>query len=447
MKYFLLALALLGVFVSCGGSKEKFPPPPAWVQSRPLNSTYYIGVGKASKAIDDGQFEELAKSNALSDMISEIKVNVSSESFLTTIDRSAEFEQVYEEVIKTSVTDQVKNYETVGTYQDAEYYYVYIRISKAQYLAEKAAEKQKVVDEAMEYFQKAKSYESLEEYFQAMNFYLKTFLHLKDYAKEKNEVDFEGEKIVLDRAAYFKFSELASQIKIVVDKNSSQLTFEQKYRDTIHVMVLCYGAPIKNAIVDVRGLSNVSSLYTNDEGMTSINISKESRSIKNKIELDLELAKMLGNLESNALSKKLIGQITVPKTEVALNFVKPLIYLNFQEQNLDQELKPGLLKGLFSAQLSSKGFVHTETPADADVMIELTSNTNTGDQRGNFYTSFLNIGITVRNLHNDEKLYGNAYQNLKGVFNSYESAGIKAYEGVENKLKFQDIKKIVDVIY
>ncbi|MGC4022160.1 MAG: hypothetical protein QM734_09560 [Cyclobacteriaceae bacterium] len=86
-KYLFFALVVL---VSCSpastqtkSSKKKGKknenPQPAWLSVKPDESIYYIGIGHATK---DGQsnYIQEAKKSALEDLISEIKVTVSSTS-------------------------------------------------------------------------------------------------------------------------------------------------------------------------------------------------------------------------------------------------------------------------------------------------------------------------------------------------------------------------------
>ncbi|MGB6035011.1 MAG: LPP20 family lipoprotein, partial [Cryomorphaceae bacterium] len=77
LSYLFLFVALLS---SCSSQKsvstsESFPPSPTWVQSRPITNSYYVGIGVAQKT-QGTDFRSAAKENALSDLASEIKVNV-----------------------------------------------------------------------------------------------------------------------------------------------------------------------------------------------------------------------------------------------------------------------------------------------------------------------------------------------------------------------------------
>ncbi|MEO8733938.1 MAG: LPP20 family lipoprotein, partial [Flavobacteriales bacterium] len=77
---------------------------PAWVRSRPVTDTYYIGIGQCPKGRAD--YLETAKKNALNDLASEISVTVEGNSLLYTLDRKQSFDEQYTSTIKTRTNEQ-----------------------------------------------------------------------------------------------------------------------------------------------------------------------------------------------------------------------------------------------------------------------------------------------------------------------------------------------------
>ncbi len=77
-----------------------------------MQDRYYIGIGHSAK---DGinNYIQIAKSSALEDIISEIRVTVSSTSVLSQIDANKEFQERYEQIIKTTASDELEEYEQV----------------------------------------------------------------------------------------------------------------------------------------------------------------------------------------------------------------------------------------------------------------------------------------------------------------------------------------------
>src|SRR5690606_25529174 len=131
-------------------------PPPGWVANKPLNSAYYTGIGVAPKAAGT-HYQRTAKDNALSDLASEIKVNVNSNSLLYTLETNAKFEQEFKESIRTRTDLSLEDFEIVDTWEDANSYWVHYRLNKQAYAEKLQAKKNAAQQLAMDFLAKAES--------------------------------------------------------------------------------------------------------------------------------------------------------------------------------------------------------------------------------------------------------------------------------------------------
>jgi hypothetical protein len=80
---------------------------PIWVSSRPNNGFKYIGVGFSDKT-KGGNYQIEAKKNALYDLASEIKVDISSNSVLYTVQNNNTFNENFNSLIKLSNSDNIE---------------------------------------------------------------------------------------------------------------------------------------------------------------------------------------------------------------------------------------------------------------------------------------------------------------------------------------------------
>ena len=112
--------------------------------------TYYIGIGHSTK---DGinNYIQSAKNSALEDLVSEIKVNISSTSVLSQIDANKEFQEKYEQIIQTMVADESEEYEQVDALEDNLNFWVYYRLSKQRYKEIKDKQKRDAVAWSLDY--------------------------------------------------------------------------------------------------------------------------------------------------------------------------------------------------------------------------------------------------------------------------------------------------------
>ena len=97
--YFALALSFIFVF-GFGELDAKSKRKPKWITNRPIDNNYYIGIGKSSKLESNDDYIQIAKNNALADIISEISVKISSNSILSQFEDNSGYKETYEAQIK-----------------------------------------------------------------------------------------------------------------------------------------------------------------------------------------------------------------------------------------------------------------------------------------------------------------------------------------------------------
>ena len=105
---------------------------PSWLSGKPSSSDYYVGIGYGSKTVNTN-YIQVAKKSALEDLVSEIKVTVSSSSVLSTFEDNKNFREAYEQIIQTTAADEIEEFEVVDSWEDGTGYWVYYRLSKERY--------------------------------------------------------------------------------------------------------------------------------------------------------------------------------------------------------------------------------------------------------------------------------------------------------------------------
>src|SRR5688572_7834607 len=130
---------------------------PAWLKTEPFQDGYYTGIGHSTKD-GNNNYIQAAKKSALDDLVSEIKVNVSSTSVLSTMEVDRKLQEQYEQIIKTTATDEIEEFELVDAWEDGSNYWVYYRLSIARYRQIKEEEKRNATILAKDYFKKARDF-------------------------------------------------------------------------------------------------------------------------------------------------------------------------------------------------------------------------------------------------------------------------------------------------
>ena len=153
--YFFLILIFLN---SCSTQKkiaDKTEILPLWIKEFPISQTYYIGIGVADKKLNPTDFIKVAQKNALQNLISQIKVSISSQSFLLKMERDLDFKQDIKSVIEIKADDVIEGYELVNSFTNNNEYWVYYRLNKSLYKEIKIAKTKEAVNESKFFLQKA----------------------------------------------------------------------------------------------------------------------------------------------------------------------------------------------------------------------------------------------------------------------------------------------------
>jgi hypothetical protein len=258
MKTQLFAIAFLVTFTCTAQSQL-----PDWVSNKPNDPAFYVGIGSASKKLND--YAGIAKKNALQDLVSEIKINISSTSILNQIDKNYQFKEEYESNVKTTAAAEIQDFERVAAHEDAANYWVYYRLSKATFNAQKQKSLADTKNMALQFFEKAVKAEQDQSIATAIDFYFRTLLTLKDYWGDNVEVTYQGKPLFLAIESYARLQQLLDLVNIkaastfVRFSNNSigrmAFTITDRTRSLPKIPVLLRSSPARTA----------PSSYTSDE--------------------------------------------------------------------------------------------------------------------------------------------------------------------------------------
>ena len=125
MRIKLILLAFI-YYVSLFASK------PEWVTNRPVSDEYFIGISKGVKK-NNPNYLTKTKSDALNDLISEIKVSIKSTQELSLKQQNNTINQSFSNNIELKTEAIIEGYELVDTWEDKNEYWVYYRLLKKIY--------------------------------------------------------------------------------------------------------------------------------------------------------------------------------------------------------------------------------------------------------------------------------------------------------------------------
>ena len=446
----LLALVFL---INTGDLSAHSKRKPKWINNRPIDNNYYIGIGKSNKTQTD--YIQIAKNNALADIISEISVKISSNSILYQLDDNTGYTEKYEAQIQTIAKDEIDGYETVDSWESKEEYWIYYRLNKSDYQRKKREKRERAKNLSKDFYEKAQNAEKEYDINNALIYYVKSFDAIKKYLGEDLSIfTFDG-KIYLDNAIYQSIQDIFSRMRIEPEKDIYTIKALSKNNEPVYVKI-----KLKTDL-ETQNLSNIpitfsfqDELINETENVISLNTGKAECSIatmasKGKtqiIKAELNTDIYFGEDDADNILKNLFEERgTKPFGNLNIVVKELFAYLESAEIVLGDKNSTQSLTNLFKDELSKNFFSFTNDIEKADVIIKINSTIKKGTKldNHNLHTVFLNCDISIKNLKTDLIIFNESFNNIKGIRpGSFESASQDAILKAEQKIKNEIIPNI-----
>jgi hypothetical protein len=445
----VVLIVFLFLFYSCSaanlsaGGKKK----PGWVKERPVSNAYYIGIGMASKELDN--YIRVAKNNALSDLISEISVNISSNSVLRQFEDESEFKTEFESLTRVSIKDELEAYELVDSYDGKENYWVYYHLSIDTYKKIKRAKLEKAKDLAGDFYEKAQKALDHLELHQAINFYVKAFEAVKAYLEEDLSVFvLEKGRINLGNAIYEDLQDIFSKIKVIPVEAEYQIKALSGGNPKVKATVYYTGNDKKTRISGLpftfsfpgQEINKTENVQSNASGEIICSIADMApKGKQQRILAVLNTDVYFGEASASPLLKQMFHRKgSVPYGYLTVNVADLKAYFESEETAFGKPAPGQPVTQVFKKELLENFFSFTPNKKQADVIVKVTANTVEGKkmEQYNLHTAYLNCHISIMKAQTDEEVYSTGLQNIKGMkTGSYNMAAQNAREKAEEKIQ------------
>lgn len=423
-----------------GLSSEKRNRKPEWVENHPVNPDYYIGIGMAQKSNEN--YLQIAKTNALQDLISEISVQITGSSSLKQIATNDEMVSEYESNTRLKIQEQLENHELVDTWEDDEEYWVYYQLSKSKYQMAKQEKITRAKNKSLQHYNDARQAEKTLNIGNAVRFYLEAFRAVYDYLNEDLTVLLEDGKKDLPNEIYSSYFKLLNNIELKASPNELNVTILKPVSNEIEVSAIYKGKgnianlPLKAAFE--KGDGNITkSAITGDNGKARFDINQvTSKTSDQSILFTFDLPSYFED-ENNEMVKALFyKENSIASTRILLNVEGLTAKLNAEETLFGNSSDERPIENEIKRFLTSNYFSMTED--NPDVIIELSIDTKEGDYKPQFklFSTITSVDISFINAENDEVILTEGFTNLRSTSTqSFEDAADKAARMVVQKLK------------
>jgi hypothetical protein len=451
VKQFVLILLLA---IACS-PKIKTPDPetlkPNWLKTTPYQDGYYTGIGHSIK---DGtnNYIQSAKKSALEDLVSEIKVNVSSTSVLSTMEVDKKLQEQYEQIIKTTATDDIEEFELVDAWEDATNYWVYYRLSISRYRQIKDEQKQNAALLATDYLKKGRASEKVKDNLQALGFYFQAFRSVEKYLGEPIRANIDGQEVLLVNEIHASVQALLDKIVLRVDP--SEILLNRRVNQNAHAVVVTAtykeGKPAFNLPLKAwfeKGAGDIFPEYKADEkGKAKILINKiGSKEVEQIVGVQVNIDALSG-MSASPIYVLITKTLTVPRTQVMLKVQRPVVFLTSDEKSLGSAKANDQITNKIKNLLANNGFEFTEDRKNADLWFDVKSDSEKGTVSGSIYITYLTSVIKVTAMKEKKEIYATTLDRIKGYGLDYDRSSVDAYNKALETLENERMNEIIATV-
>jgi len=452
MRWFIYIGFVLSL-AACHSSKQVAPtaplpqekPAPLWVSSRPNNGFKFVGIGFAEKK-PGSNYQLEAKKNALFDLSSEIKVDISSNSLLYTVQNNNTFNENFTSLIQLSNSDNIEGYQLIDSYENDKQYWVYYQLDKAEYAAQKEKKKQQTIQSASALIASSFGDEKSNDFTSSIRKRIQAFGILAPYLND--EVIFDP-KLTGGVSSVFELTGLIQKqlqsIQVVRNGETPVVkAFQATYAPLLYTLNIngqqkLYNFPFNIESEDDKMVVNpVNS--TDANGVLALKLNKAdgvNQLFSFNLNPNIKLL-MAGDSVGMAGVRLLSRFVQTPALKVQV-MVNPIsIYLNAVERNLGKNTGGNAIAQFIREKLSGAEFQFTGNPQDADYIIECSAETSedlsSNALKRSYNLALVDLRVTLQ-LKNSSgaPLYNASFNEVYGYGGTTESAGLNAYNS--NKLK------------
>ncbi|MEJ7644499.1 MAG: LPP20 family lipoprotein [Chryseolinea sp.] len=446
------------IFLLISACSPKLQPPdpstlkPAWLKTTPYSDGYYAGIGHSIK---DGSnnYIQSAKKSALDDLVSQIKVNVSSTSVLSQLETNKKLTEQYQQVIQTTAADEIEEFELVDAWEDATNYWVYYRLSIARYREIKETQKRSATALALDYLEKARNADLSANHILGITYYFQALRSIEKYLGEAIPVTIDNKEILLVNELYASIQRMLD--KIVVKVEPPELTMNRRVNQGTEFVTanvsfkgernIASSVPLHAAFE--KGSGDVFPTYKTDAaGKAKVLMTKiGSRELEQTVAVKVDINSLSGSGLS-PLYSLLASTFQVPGGNVVLKVQRPLVYLTSDEKSLGVHKNNDQISNKLKNLLASNGFEFSADKSKADLWFDVKADCEKGAVSGSIYITYLTSVIKVAALKEGKDIYETTLDRVKGYGLDYNKSSIDAYNNALQTLEKERMTELLETV-
>ncbi len=424
---------------------------PAWVRERPADGLSYSGIGMAKTSETD--YRQKAKLNAVSDLISEIKVEIATSSLLNTIEDDDDVKQTFTESIRMEVREEIENFRLVDSWQGDDEYWLYYELNKNDYETLMEARRQKAIRNGFDFWYKGNVVLQQGDLATAIELFSNGMDAIRPVLNRELFCSYEGKTINLATELYAALAGAFDGVTIVLNPATVSGIPFQGIKEPIAVGVYRNGNPLRNIRLKadfISGSGDLSSMSpTGETGVTALYIHNiTSKQARQQIGISLANDAFRSFLKGSyaALFKQQLSSL--PEATLTVDTEQVTVSAYVRSTRSDMEMLERSVKSL----LNNHFFNVVVSPSEADVILTLDNKCRKGNtvpgELYNFIEFFSTLGIRMTNNRTGQTMLDYSINNERTLVPESKAASqgknMAARELIKrlNREFVRDLKKI-----
>ena len=450
MIRYLLAICFLFLLLACGSSKNSTIPEnaPEWVSKTPLSNFNYIGIGMASKSSPD--YREKAQKMALTEISNSISVTVSSNNSLNVFQYDDTFNEFYRMNSMVSSASFLEGYDIMDVFENENYYYTYLSLSKQKHQQLKKARINKALETSIFKFDYAKKLTTEKDFSEAIK---QQILALEDISEFLNEdLRYTQDQIEKPYVSLLMNTIFANLNQIEISFPTKQLNIKHA-SDAKEIQIQPITIQSQN-----KALSNIPvsvfyswqpgqslDLVSESNGIISLVIPRNcSKNNSEKITTVLDTYSLVKNLSQNRVVQKIFENYQSKKFELAIAKQLPTIELDIFLIESSKKNLNALEDELFQI-FSADYFTLASKKVKKDFTITIENKKIENLQVNGKISTKLESRIKITNTSN-HIVYQETLHNIIGIGSSSELAEQDALQSLIDKIKMVNYSAMIQAM-
>ena len=448
MNKILFPIAFLLLF-SCNSPKEvanSMDGIPEWVKEYPVSETHYTGIGIADRSTHPLDYIKIAQQNALQNLMSQIKVTISSQSVFLQMERESGYEEDFKSNIEVKAKEILEGYELVSTYTQSNEYWVYYQLSKQKYHETRNARIQEAIEESKYFLNKAVLYST--PYKEKYIYYVQAMAKLEPYLSEPLLTEFDRENVYLgseiiarfrsyvdDYQLYCVSKKISAMIGNTVSKIDLAVEYDGNRLSNIPLMAVSADLELK----DISKNTNENGVFT-----TSVPKIKSTQAVQ-KIEAGINFQDWLDEGTKSEFIQKLFKSVKTHQITIPIYVYTPTVFVSSEEKHFNIDKKESELRFAAESALTKMGFTPVGNKKEAQLIMNISADTQKGREVKNqkMFTAFLNMSVQVKDLQG-RIVFSDNITKLKGIQLDFNQADLNAYQLAKDEISNSIIADFVD---